>query len=74
MVNAFDNLPKWAKIVLALPFLDIVWVVYRLFRSIEKNNVIGIVLAVLIIFVGVFFLWLVDIITIALQDRVLWID
>ena len=74
MVSAFDNLPKWAKVVLALPFLDIVWVVYRLFRSIEKNDVLGIVLAVLAIFIGIFFLWLVDIITIVLQDRVLWID
>ena len=74
MVSAFDNLPKWAKVVLALPFLDVVWVVYRLFRSIEKNDVLGIVLAVLAIFIGIFFLWLVDIITIVLQDRVLWID
>ena len=74
MVKTFDELPKWLKVVLALPFLDIVWVVYRLFRSIEKNNVVGIILAVLIIFVGIFFLWLVDMITIIMQDRVLWID
>ncbi len=74
MVAAFDNLPKWAKIILALPFLDIVWVVYRLLRSVEKQNVLGIVLAVLLIFIGIPFLWLVDIITIILQDRVYWID
>ena len=74
MVVAFDNLPKWAKIILALPFLDIVWVVYRLLRSVEKQNVLGIVLAVLLIFIGIPFLWLVDIITIILQDRVYWID
>lgn len=74
MVAAFDNLPKWAKIILALPFLDIVWVVYRLLRSVEKQKVLGIVLAVLLIFIGIPFLWLVDIITIILQDRVYWID
>ena len=74
MVAAFDNLPKWAKIILALPFLDIVWVVYRLLRSVEKQNVLGVVLAVLLIFIGIPFLWLVDIITIILQDRVYWID
>lgn len=53
MVSAFDNLPKWAKIILALPFLDILWVVYRLFRSIEKSNVLGIVLAVLLLVLGI---------------------
>lgn len=74
MVKLFDDLPKWAKIVLALPFLDIVWVVYRLFRSIEKNNVLGVVLSVLLIIFGIPFLWLVDIITLALQDKIYWID
>ncbi len=74
MVKIFDDLPKWAKIVLALPCLDILWVVYRLFRSIEKKNVVGIVLAVLILFIGIFFLWLVDIITLVTQDKVWWID
>ncbi len=74
MVKTFDDLPKWLKIVLALPFLDIVWVVYRLFRSVEKNDIVGIVLAVLLRVFGIPFLWLVDIITIVLQDKVLWID
>ena len=74
MVSTLDSLPKWLKIVLALPFLDIVWVVYRLFKSIAKNNTLGIVLAILLIIIGIPFLWLVDIITLAMQDKVLWID
>ena len=74
MVSAFDNLPKWAKIILALPFLDILWVVYRLLRSIEKGNVLGIVLAVLLLIIGIPFLWLIDIITLIIQDKVYWID
>lgn len=74
MTKAFDNLPLWAKIVLALPFLDIVWVVYRLIKSIENNNTVGIVLAVILLIVGIPFLWLVDIVTLALQNRVIWFD
>lgn len=73
-VNAFDNLPKVVKIILAIPFLDIVWVVYRLCRSIAKNNVVGVILAVLLIIIGIPFLWLVDIITLIVMDKVLWID
>ncbi len=73
-VSAMDKMPKLVKILLAIPFLDIIWVIYRLCHSIAKNNVLGIVLAVVLIIVGIPFLWLVDIITLAVSDKVLWID
>lgn len=74
LVKAFDGLPKLIKIILALPVLDIVWHFYRLFRSIDKKNILGIVLAVLLIIIGWSFMWIVDIITIILFDKVLWLD
>lgn len=74
MIKALDKLPKWAKIILALPVLDIIWNIYRLIKSVKKDNILGIVLAVVLIVIGIAFMWLVDIITIALNDRVLWID
>ncbi|MCM1324889.1 MAG: hypothetical protein NC218_12310 [Acetobacter sp.] len=74
LINSFDSLPKLVKIILAIPFLDIAWVIYRLCRSIAKNNVVGIVLGVLLIIIGIPFLWLVDIITLVVMDKVIWID
>ena len=74
LINSFDNLPQWLKIVLALPGLDIVWAVYRLCRSIDKQNVLGIVLGVLMILICPVVMWLVDIITLVVYDKVLWID
>lgn len=74
LVKAFDKLPKLVKIILALPLLDIVWHFYRLFRSVDKSSVLGIVLAIVLIIVGWSFLWILDLITIILKDRVLWID
>ena len=73
-IDAFDNLPFVAKIILALPGLDIVWAVYRLCRSIEKNNAVGIVLGVLMIIVCPVIMWIVDLITIIVYNKVLWID
>lgn len=73
-VKAFDDLPLVAKILLALPFLDIIWVIYRLFKSLAKSNTIGIVLAVLLIIIGIPFLWLIDIVTLALSGQVIWLD
>ncbi len=74
LIKGMDNLPKLVKVILALPALDIIWVIYRICRSISKNNLVGIVLGVLLLFVGIPFLWLVDIITLVASDKVLWID
>lgn len=73
-VKAMDNLPLIVKIILALPMIDIVWVVYRLIKSISNENVLGIVLAVLLLVIGIPFLWLIDIITLIINNNVLWID
>lgn len=74
LIRAFDGLPKWAKVILALPVLDIVWAIYRLCRSINKRNALGIVLAILMLILCPTIFWLVDIITIIVADKVLWLD
>ncbi len=66
--------PKLLKIIFALPFLDIVWNIYRLARSIDKKSVLGIVIAILLIVIGWSFLWILDLITIIVGNKVLWID
>ena len=66
--------PKLLKIIFALPFLDIVWNIYRLARSIDKKSVLGIVIAILLIVIGWSFLWILDLITIIVGNKVLWTD
>ena len=73
-IVAMEKLPLIAKIILAIPMLDIIWVFYRLVRSIDKQNTVGIVLAVILIIFGIPFLWLIDIITILLTGNVWWLD
>lgn len=74
MIKALDGLPKWLKVVLALPVLDIIWNIYRLVKSIKKDNLVGIIIAILLITIGIVFMWLVDIITLLVKDKILWID
>ena len=69
-----DNLPLIVKIILALPALDIIWNVVRLLKSVAKNNVVGIVLALVLIFVGAPFMWLIDLICIVLKGKIWWLD
>ena len=73
-IKGMDGLALWIKIILALPILDIVWNVYRLVRSIDKGSVLGIVLGILLIIIGIPFMWLVDIISLIVANKILWID
>ena len=73
-IETMENLPLIAKIILAIPMLDIVWVVYRIVRSAEKQSTFGILLGVLLLIIGIPFLWLIDIITIIVKGNVWWID
>lgn len=74
VIKLVDNLPLWAKIIIALPFLDVLWHVYRILKSASKNDTLGIVLAVLIIVIGVPFFWIIDMICIAVNGHIWWID
>lgn len=74
LINAFDELPKIIKIILCLPGIDIVWGIYRIIRSADKNSVLGIILGVITIFPGSFLIWIIDIISVILNDKIWWFD
>lgn len=74
LIKAVNDLPLIVKIILALPGLDIVWNIMRLIRSLDANNMVGIVLAVVILFVGIPFFWIIDILCLVLKKDIWWID
>ena len=74
LIKSIDNLPKLIKLILAIPALDIIWVVYRLMRSLVKKNTLGVLIAAVLIIVGLPWLWVIDLICIALNDKVWWLD
>lgn len=73
-IKAMDDLPLIVKIILAIPALDIIWNIVRVCRSAAANNFLGVILGILLIVVGIPFMWLVDIISLVCLNRVLWID
>ena len=73
IVKSFDSLPKIVKIIFALPFLDIIWAIYRLIRSISKSNVLAILLSIVMLVLCPAIFWIVELITIIVSDKVLWI-
>ncbi|MBR6050997.1 MAG: hypothetical protein IKP68_07315 [Clostridia bacterium] len=72
-IKAIDELPLIVKIILCIPALDIVWNIYKLCKSIDKGNVFGIVVAVILFFFAPF-VWLIDLITLLVKGNVWWFD
>ena len=69
-----ETLPLWFKVILALPALDIVWMIFRVYKSIVKRHTFGIILGVALLIIGIPFMWIVDIFTLVLTGKVFWID
>ena len=74
LIDALNNLPKFVKMILCIPCVAIVWMIYRLCVSLEKQNMVGVVLAAVLVFVGIPFMWAIDLICIFLNGKVWWID
>ena len=74
IVKNFDNLPLILKLIVALPGLDIIWNIVRVCRSLAKNNTVNAVIAVILIFVGIPFVWLIDILFILFKGNIWWLD
>ena len=68
LIKTIDELPLLVKVILAIPALDIVWGIYRICRSLDKNNAVGIVISILLLFVP--FMWLIDIVMILMKGNV----
>lgn len=73
-IKLLDGFSPIVKIIIALPFFDILWNIYRLVKSLEKKNVLGIVIAIILLLPGAAFMWLVDIISLLVVGKILWID
>lgn len=56
------RLPLLAKVILCIPVLEIFYGICRVVNGVVKNDVVWIVLAVLTIIPGAFFMWILDLV------------
>lgn len=68
-VKWMDKLPFVVKIIFALPVLGFMWGLYRLVKGIAKKNLVLTIVGVVWLFGGIVFLWLVDLITIIMDEK-----
>lgn len=69
----YEGLDKIVKILLCLLW-DIPANLYRLAKSAKNENVLGIVLAIVLMIFGGWILFVIDILSLVLKDKIYWID
>ncbi len=74
LIQAIDDLPLIVKIIFCIPALDIIWNIYRLCRSVDNQNTLGIVLAIVLLFFGWWGIWLIDLVCVILNHKIWWLD
>ena len=74
LIKAIDGLPKIVRFLGTLIW-GILANIYRLCRSIAKQDVLGVVLAIILLLCGGFFiLWIIALVCILLDKPIWWID
>lgn len=72
MVKWFEDAPVWLKVVFALPFLDIVWAIFRIVKGVVKKDIFLTIIGVLWIVLGWGILWIIDIVSIVVKKHPIW--
>lgn len=74
VVKALEGLPWIVRVLLVLLY-GAYGNLIRLFKSIAANNVLGIILALILLLCGGFvLLWIIDLICVLLNKPIWWID
>lgn len=73
-VNWMDQQPKWLKALFCIPVISIIWCVYRIIKSVNLKDWLSVILASLLIFVGIIWLWLFDLLFILFKNKILWFE
>ncbi len=73
-IKAFDNLPKIAKIIFALPFLNILWAIYRIVKGACTENSTMLIVGILWIVFGCTITWVLDLIFLLMDKQPLFTE
>ncbi len=62
LIKQVNGLPLLVKLLLCIPAIEIFYGICRVVNAVVKNDVLWIVLAILTIIPGAFFMWLIDLV------------
>ena len=73
-IKAFDNLPKIAKIIFALPFLNIIWAIYRIVKGACTENSTMLIVGIIWILFGCTITWVLDLVFLLMDKQPLFTE
>ena len=73
-IKAFDNLPKIAKIIFALPFLNIIWAIYRIVKGACTENSTMLIVGIIWIVFGCTITWVLDLVFLLMDKQPLFTE
>ena len=74
LAKTLEGLPWIVRLILTIIY-GFFGNLIRLFRSLDKNNTIGVILAVILLLSGgLLVLWVVDVVCVAMNRPIWWID
>ncbi len=68
-IDQVNGLPLIIKLIFCIPCLEIFYGVCRIINGVVKNNVLWIVLGVLTVIPGAFFMWILDLVWVLLHNH-----
>ncbi len=71
LLKAVDEMPLIVKVILCLPCVDVFYGICRIVKGAVKNDLVWIVLAILTVFLGAFFIWILDLIWVLTKGHAL---
>lgn len=66
-----NSLPLIAKLLLCIPCIDIFYSICRAIQGYNKGNTLWLILGILTIFPGAFFMWIFDLVWVLLRGHAL---
>ena len=71
LLKAVDEMPLIVKVILCLPCVDVFYGICRIVKGAVKNDLVWIVLAILTVFPGAVFIWILDLIWVLTKGHAL---
>ncbi len=74
LLNQLKGLPLILKLILCIPAIDIVWGVARIMSALDKKNTVNLIIGILTIVPGAFFVWILDLVWVLTKGDAILVD
>lgn len=69
LLDSVDKLPLIIKVILCIPAIEIFYGICRIIKGVVKNDGLWILLAILTVFPGAFFMWILDLLWVLVKGH-----